>query len=690
MAIFLMTSVSQGQPIATSPDQLMQVPAFAHLMATVGQLNEAMRVAALNPMDKWRQRNVRTMMGQLPGAIRGLAGVFASNQLVDTQLPMVMSMLGGFVDTHAADLFKQFLKNPSSSSIPQMGQTASGSAMLGGGNSSGSGPGGPSDLVMNSNPTTAATTQANGSLPPSQTTTLGALAGLSLAPSPQTAGLQSVPGSIPASQASSQISTPGNASNAPASGASNATSGAAVNAASSETPTSASNLSSGVGDILSPATPTGAAGAAAQPFQSQVNAGSSLTGNFTGSVTGSLASARFPTTSRGAVRSDKASSRSKKRTLPPPLLPQRQHTGGKNEGTPLAQRIECWFAHNPILTWMLFLPENAFAEDGGGSDSSGGQAAAILLGLAGIIGAAVPAVSAAIQASADVQIAQIQTAGQETMTAMAANTSQVLAATQANVAAYESGITQQMNAFNQNQQSSRLGMQLAELRDARYQNLGLQEQNLQTQFYYNQQKIGLTQQQVLNSISLGKETLNAQMAQAGLSSGTSGNLNSGGSVGINRVLSGARSTSYANPALAQAGNPGQFGGISAGRVLGGGTGLIASLPLNGSPVAQGQGGSLPAKAASNILATNQGKATPTPNLPANLLAKATEASSLNASSFSSLLSSPLGTSSRALVASGTPSGLSNTGLMPVGAQNLSHSGSLATGSSLVGGSVFRL
>ena len=91
-------------------------------MATIMQINAAMESAAQNPMDQWRRQNVAHAMGLLPLAIQALASEFKQSNLGDSDLPAVQAMLGGFIDTSAPGRFKQFLKTPDKSLIPQLGK----------------------------------------------------------------------------------------------------------------------------------------------------------------------------------------------------------------------------------------------------------------------------------------------------------------------------------------------------------------------------------------------------------------------------------------------------------------------------------------------------------------------------------------------------------------------------------------
>ncbi|MEZ4749659.1 MAG: hypothetical protein R3B54_03235 [Bdellovibrionota bacterium] len=111
-------------PSDVSEDQVkfyMGFPAFSGLVGTIAEVNQAMRDAAENPMDKWRRQNVQAAISKMPGAIRELASVFMSNELHNADLPPMQAMLGGFIDVNAADRYKKFMQHPDASLIPEAG-----------------------------------------------------------------------------------------------------------------------------------------------------------------------------------------------------------------------------------------------------------------------------------------------------------------------------------------------------------------------------------------------------------------------------------------------------------------------------------------------------------------------------------------------------------------------------------------
>jgi hypothetical protein len=100
---------------------LMKLEGFKMLVLTIGKVNSAMRIAAKNPMDKWRRKAVQDAMRLMPVAIMGLAKEFKSGKLHDDDIQRVLAVLGPFVDVNAPARFKSFLENPKEEYIPAVG-----------------------------------------------------------------------------------------------------------------------------------------------------------------------------------------------------------------------------------------------------------------------------------------------------------------------------------------------------------------------------------------------------------------------------------------------------------------------------------------------------------------------------------------------------------------------------------------
>ncbi len=169
------------------------------------------------------------------------------------------------------------------------------------------------------------------------------------------------------------------------------------------------------------------------------------------------------------------------------------------------------------------------------------------MGIAAIIAAISPMVVASIQAKADVKIAEINSETQKTLTTITADTSKYLADQQKDIALTQSGIAQQISSQNNAAVTQRLDMQLAQLSDARNDARKAEAEKRQLDYYYQQQRIQLAQKQANDNLDLAKQTLSAQLTQAGLSQGFSNSTNSGDRLGIGRtgLVSAASSSSAA-------------------------------------------------------------------------------------------------------------------------------------------------
>jgi hypothetical protein len=156
------------------------------------------------------------------------------------------------------------------------------------------------------------------------------------------------------------------------------------------------------------------------------------------------------------------------------------------------------------------------------------------MGVAAIIAAIAPMVVASIQAKADVKIAEINAATQIKLTNITADTSKYLADQQKDIALTQSNIAQQISTKNNESVTQRLQMQLNELSAARTDAEKAEEEKRQLDYQYNQERIQLAQKQASDNLALAKQTLNAQLTQAGLSQGFSNSVNSGDRLGVSR------------------------------------------------------------------------------------------------------------------------------------------------------------
>ena len=462
---------------AIAKNKLIANPAFAALVLTVARLNQAMRSAAENPQDEFRRKNVRTALQALPPAILGLAAVFKSGRLHNGDLPLVMSMLGGFVDVNAADNYKKFMQAPSAALIPQVG-----AAM-------------PAHLMQ-----VPAETQSAGSM---------------------TIGFDD-------------------------------------------------SRARGVAPKVSDAT---------VGKDSYVDGGRSLASI---DVTES--------TPVGALRDNSSMGRQGLSAAAQDLRAVEARQAALPESTrlsPVNYRLQPkarnWqFGRLLERAESLLIPDAGAAEgecqecEGGGG--GGRDAAAILIGFAGVAAAIIPAVVAGMQADADVKIATTQALTQKYMTdstnANALQMAQIQQSTAMQTAQMQASVAVQNNQGV----TERLQMQLASLESARQQAAAAEQQRLALEQQYNQQRIELAQRQADQNIQLANATLSAQLMQAGLSDGTTV-ANSGLSVS---PLGAGQAATAVPTGLASTGRTSQMAGLgmlesSAPATASAGGQLLASL-----------------------------------------------------------------------------------------------------------------
>jgi hypothetical protein len=190
----------------------------------------------------------------------------------------------------------------------------------------------------------------------------------------------------------------------------------------------------------------------------------------------------------------------------------------------VAERIFILEAHAEEETNSGGDCENCKSGKGGG----GADAAAVLMGIAGIIAAITPMVVASTQAKADQNIAKINAETQKYMTDRTAQNSERLAALQQQTALSQAQTAANVATQNNQGVTQRLQMQLAELRAAKEDAMQAEERRLAYEKSYNDQRLQLVKDQAAENLRLAKATLNAQLTQAGLSQGTV----SAGSLGV--------------------------------------------------------------------------------------------------------------------------------------------------------------
>jgi len=186
------------------------------------------------------------------------------------------------------------------------------------------------------------------------------------------------------------------------------------------------------------------------------------------------------------------------------------------------------FAAISFLAIIAAIPTGAFAES---------AVAGALNGAAAIAGAISPIVTAGIQASADKAIAGINAETSLAVTAINSETTKYLAAANAEVALAQAQTSQAINKINNDGQTERLGMQLAEVRAAREDAMAAEREKRWIEMYYNEQRIQLAKEQADANYKLAQATLQAQLVQQGLVSGVS-RIDSSAGLTVRRVGSG--------------------------------------------------------------------------------------------------------------------------------------------------------
>ncbi|MBI1862209.1 MAG: hypothetical protein HYR96_14950 [Deltaproteobacteria bacterium] len=148
--------------------------------------------------------------------------------------------------------------------------------------------------------------------------------------------------------------------------------------------------------------------------------------------------------------------------------------------------------------------------------SASAPAEEALFGAAALIGAATPMVTSAIQASADKSIAQTNSQTAIATSLISADTSKFMADLQAQTTYSQLAAAMNINAINQQGTTDRLMMQLNSLNSARHDNLLMERERMNMEWNLNQQRMGWAYQQAASNASLGRLTLSAQLAQAGM------------------------------------------------------------------------------------------------------------------------------------------------------------------------------
>ena len=156
---------------------------------------------------------------------------------------------------------------------------------------------------------------------------------------------------------------------------------------------------------------------------------------------------------------------------------------------------------------------------GAGARAEVGQ---VLQGAAAVISAGSPIAEAGIRASADVDIARINSGASITMTNIAANTTKYLSDAQAAVALNQMQTAGQINDTNQNGVTQRLGMQLSELSDARKDAYSAESEKMKMEYELQKAQIQLAYKQSADTLALAREATKWQLTAAGLGGGFAG------------------------------------------------------------------------------------------------------------------------------------------------------------------------
>ncbi len=551
-----------GGPVSIGA--LMQLSGFKNMVMTIAMVNQAMRVAADNPMDEWRRTNVRIAMSMMPGAIAGMAQEFMKGKLGNDDLPIVQGILGGFVDKNAGDAYQKFMRDPSARNIPKVGA-------------------GFPNVTPPPLPKVAGTALASDSK--GQSASGGAVVGgigkaqVDRPPSREMVSLSQRLDAKPEAQGTAKTQSTTFDDGASKASASDASGGSIV----------------GGGKVAVDAAPQGFSGGsqsygAASPGNREVATGSAQGGQasptqqgapalpYVGSETVLKASRELSSIEQHSQSSetrlsivrggkkeeggdneffDNFEKQTKKKVQP--RKQQRRPTT-----RPTSSLGPTKFFKFLALGYEALLPA-AHAEEEEGK-REGGQAAAILMALAAIMAAVAPMVVASIQANADKDIAKTNANAQIKMTEITADTQKQANAIAQNVALTQSATAQGVAAMNNAGVTDRLQLQLAELRSARTDARTAEEERRKLDQEYNGQRLALAEKQSKQNLDLAKETLAAQLSEAGLRSGFSSSTNSGlettktassGASNQNPVTNGSRlSGSNSNSTAAAGGSSG--------------------------------------------------------------------------------------------------------------------------------------
>jgi hypothetical protein len=497
--------VIASQPLmAISEGELFQNEAFLRMFAAVYETNNAMKIAAANPMDKWRRQAVREAIQKIPPALIGLAESFESGKLHDGDYQYVMGLLGGFVDQKSApQIYAQFMKKPSMDLIPK----ASGAvqARL---NAGGSAPSG--KLYYDESAPSPNEQKLAGSSGPSvpssnrEVVNLSAIENYDSQESPKASGrLYFDEGAAAPSMGSVAGASNSAASNGGFNSASNSgsISGSAIGGGSTEVKRTIAS------DVAASAEPAKTELTTIEPDSDETPVADS--------------------------KSKQKNARKSKRTATPQEFKKQKPRSSLDSLNLRAQVLK-----HGMKLWSVFGYE-AHAQEGsncgscqkggqggggegggGGGGGGGAEAAQLLFGLAAVMAAAVPAIVASEQADADKEIARTNAEAQKYMTDSVAANSEALAQMQAQTAAYQTDAQVASVQASNAATSQRLGMQLAQLETSQARIAMLEQQQFQAEQELNQKRLQLSEQQLQANLAAAQAAQNLQITQAGLSLGS--------------------------------------------------------------------------------------------------------------------------------------------------------------------------
>lgn len=501
LSVGLVLCLPARQAHAISAEGLVMMPSVQGVLIAIANVNRAMRDAAENPMDKWRREAVQSAIRAMPPAIVALAADFKAGQLHDKDFPMVQAMLGGFVDVNAADNYKKFLNKPSADLIPKVGNGFPANYL---------GPSGPSGASGHQS-VTFDDNQSKGTAP-------GPVAMVNGTSEVKAAAMKSIGEKQDKVADLMRVTFDDDAKKAGEATAPHVHQKTNSALANSDDGT-LSRLERAMASSLTASSPaTSAPGAASAVPAAQ--AGSASVNGASG-VSGATIIRRAPAATENSLDDDFFG---KGETL---------KKGKPRADYQLKVKPKYWNMSPYVLLIESLMIKEAHAEGGcqdcggEGGGGGGGQAAAqILMGIAAIISAIAPMVVAGIQAEAEKEIAATQAKAQIEMTNISANTSKFISNQNTQVTLQQTAAAERINKLNQDGVSGRLDMQLAELRSAREDAASREKDRLAEEKRLNAERIALAQKQADDNLKLARQSLNAQLTQAGLTSGFGSSRNS--------------------------------------------------------------------------------------------------------------------------------------------------------------------